>query len=197
MQALPERGRIGIVNRSYYEDVLVVRVHPELVKLPSGHKAQKDFWQDRYDDINEFERHLTRNGTLIIKIFLNVSKKEQGERFMERLDRPDKFWKFSFGDLEERTHWDAYQGAFERMLQETSTPWAPWWIVPADHKYVTRAIVGAIITHAIEGLGLAFPTVSEETLARFESARAALREEGIESKADKAKRAKKTHGEAN
>ena len=134
MKALPERGRIGIFNRSYYEDVLVVRVHPEFLgKLPSS-KRGRDFWQDRYDDINAFERHLTRNGTLVLKFFLNVSKEQQRQRFLERLDRPEKNWKFSFSDLEERKYWSEYRQAFEQMVQNTSTKWAPWWVIPADHK---------------------------------------------------------------
>jgi PPK2 family polyphosphate:nucleotide phosphotransferase len=190
MKALPERGRIGIFNRSYYEDVLVARVHPELVALPAGKRARKAFWKGRYDDINKFERHLARNGTLLVKIFLNVSKKEQGKRFMERLENPEKFWKFSFGDLEERQHWTEYQDAFEQMLQHTSTEWAPWWVVPADHKYVTRAIVGAIVTNAIKDLRLAFPTVSQDELERFEAARAALQAEGIQAQAGKNKNGK-------
>ncbi len=126
MKALPERGRIGIFNRSYYEDVLVVRVHPELLSLLPRRKRDDEFWRNRYDDINQFERHLVRNGTLILKFFLNVSKKEQEKRFMERLDDPQKHWKFSFGDLEERKHWSDYQDAFEKTLQHTSSKWAPW-----------------------------------------------------------------------
>ena len=164
MRALPERGRIGIFNRSYYEDVLVVRVHPKILegqKLPNGNRGSK-FWKDRFDDINTFERHLVRNGTVILKFFLNVSKKAQKERFIERLNDPAKHWKFSFADLEERGYWDDYQVAFEDMLQHTSTPWAPWWVVPADHKWVTRTLVAAIVTDAIKDLRLEMPTVSEE-----------------------------------
>ena len=164
MRALPERGRIGIFNRSYYEDVLVVRVHPKILdgqKLPNGNRGSK-FWKDRFDDINQFERHLVRNGTVILKFFLNVSKKTQKERFIERLNDPAKHWKFSFADLEERGYWDDYQVAFEDMLQHTSTPWAPWWVIPADHKWVTRTLVAAIVTDAIKDLRLEMPTVSEE-----------------------------------
>jgi PPK2 family polyphosphate:nucleotide phosphotransferase len=164
MRALPERGRIGIFNRSYYEDVLVVRVHPKILdgqKLPNGNRGSK-FWTARYDDINQFERHLVRNGTIILKFFLNVSKKTQKERFIERLNDPAKHWKFSFADLEERGYWDDYQVAFEDMLQHTSTPWAPWWVIPADHKWVTRTLVAAIVTDAIKDLRLEMPTVSEE-----------------------------------
>jgi PPK2 family polyphosphate:nucleotide phosphotransferase len=171
MKALPERGRIGIFNRSYYEDVLVVRVHPEFLgKLP-GTDRGRDFWQDRYDDINAFERHLARNGTLVLKFFLNVSKKEQRQRFLERLERPEKNWKFSFGDLEERKHWSEYRQAFEQMVQNTSTKWAPWWVIPADHKWVTRTLVAAIITRSIDGLGVAFPKVSDKDRQRLADVR--------------------------
>jgi PPK2 family polyphosphate:nucleotide phosphotransferase len=176
MKALPERGRIGIFNRSYYEDVLVVRVHPEWLgaqRLP-GAKDDKRFWDERYDDINRFERHLVRNGTLIVKIFLNVSKEAQHERFAERLEDPSKNWKFSFNDLEERRHWDKYQDAFEQMLQKTSTEWAPWWVVPADNKWVTRTLVCAILTQSIEALGDRPPTLSAEQMKRLAEARREL-----------------------
>ena len=164
MRHLPERGRIGIFNRSYYEDVLVVRVHPEILtyqKLPNP-KPDRGFWKDRFDDINRFERHLVRNGTVVLKFFLHLSKKEQKQRFVERLQNPEKHWKFSYGDLKERERWDDYQDAFADMLQHTSTKWAPWWVLPADHKWVTRALVGGIITEAINDLGLKKPTVSAE-----------------------------------
>jgi PPK2 family polyphosphate:nucleotide phosphotransferase len=164
MKALPERGRIGIFNRSYYEDVLVVRVHPEILshqKLPPGDRGRK-FWDARYDDINRFERHLTRNGTLILKFFLHLSKKEQKQRFQARLDDEDKHWKFSYADLKERDFWDDYQTAFGEMLKHTSTDWAPWWVIPADHKYITRALVGGITTQSIKRLGLRRPAVSAE-----------------------------------
>ncbi len=163
-KSLPERGRIGIFNRSYYEDVLVVRVHPDILtrqKLPPGDRGQK-FWNARFDDINRFERHLTRNGTLILKFFLHLSKKEQKKRFMERLEDEDKHWKFSFGDLKERGFWDDYQKAFEETLEHTSTRWAPWWVIPADNKWVTRALVGAITTNAIRDLRLKRPAVTAE-----------------------------------
>jgi PPK2 family polyphosphate:nucleotide phosphotransferase len=164
MKCLPERGRIGIFNRSYYEDVLVVRVHPEILahqNLPPGDRDDK-FWKSRFDDINRFERHLSRNGTLILKFFLHLSKKEQKKRFRERLEREDKHWKFSFADLKEREHWDDYQEAFEAALQHTSKPWAPWWVIPADHKWVSRALVAGITTHAIKTLKLRRPSVSAE-----------------------------------
>ena len=164
MRSLPERGRIGIFNRSYYEDVLVVRVHPEILdrqKLPPGERGRK-FWEARFDDINRFERHLTRNGTLILKFFLHLSKKEQKQRFMARLDDEEKHWKFSLADLKERGFWSDYQEAFEDMLENTSTEWAPWWVVPADHKWVTRALVAGITTEAIRRLKLKYPTVNDE-----------------------------------
>jgi PPK2 family polyphosphate:nucleotide phosphotransferase len=164
MRALPERGRIGIFNRSYYEDVLVVRVHPEILekqKLPPGDRGRK-FWEARFDDINRFERHLVRNGTLILKFFLNLSKKEQKKRFMDRLANDEKHWKFSLADLKERGFWSDYQDAFEDMLQNTSTDWAPWWVIPADNKWVTRALVAGITTASIKRLGLKYPVVNEE-----------------------------------
>jgi PPK2 family polyphosphate:nucleotide phosphotransferase len=170
-RCLPERGRIGIFNRSYYEETLVVRVHPEILsrqKLPPG-KRGKGFWQARYDDINQFERHLSENGTLILKFFLNVSKREQKKRFLERLDRPDKNWKFSVADLEERKFWSDYQDAFEETLSHTSTPWSPWWVIPADNKWVARAIVSAVLIDRMKGLGLKRPQVSDaqrEVLAK-------------------------------
>jgi PPK2 family polyphosphate:nucleotide phosphotransferase len=164
MRALPERGRIGIFNRSYYEDVLVVRVHPEILskqKLPPGDRGNK-FWEARFDDINRFERHLVRNGTLILKFFLNLSKKEQKKRFLERLDNDEKHWKFSLADMQERGFWKDYQAAFEDMIQNTSTPWAPWWVIPADNKWVTRALVAGITTASIKRLGLQYPVVNDE-----------------------------------
>jgi PPK2 family polyphosphate:nucleotide phosphotransferase len=164
MRALPERGRIGIFNRSYYEDVLVVRVHPEILdkqKLPAGDRGRK-FWEARFDDINRFERHLVRNGTLILKFFLNLSKKEQKKRFMERLENDEKHWKFSIADLHERSFWKDYQAAFEDMIEHTSTEWAPWWVIPADHKWVTRAMVAGITTESIQRLGLKYPEISDE-----------------------------------
>jgi PPK2 family polyphosphate:nucleotide phosphotransferase len=164
MCRLPERGRIGIFNRSYYEDVLVVKVHPEMLegqRLPPG-KRGKSFWKDRYEDINAFERHLVRNGTVILKFFLNVSKEEQKERFLERLNRPEKQWKFSGADMAERGYWDRYQEAYEDALSATSTEWAPWYVVPADHKWVTRAVVADIITTTLRSLDLRCPEVTVE-----------------------------------
>jgi PPK2 family polyphosphate:nucleotide phosphotransferase len=165
MKALPERGRIGIFNRSYYEDVLVVKVHPELISRQLPRKKKKignKFWSQRYEDINAFERHLHRNGTLILKFFLNVSKEEQKERFLERLNRPEKHWKFSTADLAERDYWDDYMQAYEDALRATSTKWAPWYVIPADNKWVTRAVVADIVTNAIQDLDLHYPEVAEE-----------------------------------
>jgi len=177
MKSLPERGRIGIFNRSYYEDVLVVKVRPELLQnLPDG-KRGKSFWDDRYEDINAFERHLERNGTVILKFFLNVSKKTQKERFMERLERPEKNWKFSGSDLAERGHWDDYMGVYEDAINATSTKWAPWYIIPADSKWVTRAVVADIITSTLRDLDLKFPEVTEAQLKTLAEARKKLEDE--------------------
>jgi PPK2 family polyphosphate:nucleotide phosphotransferase len=179
MKALPERGRIGIFNRSYYEEVLVVKVHPELherQKLPPG-KRGKSFWQERYEDINDFERHLSRNGTLILKFFLHISKDEQKKRFLERLDTPEKHWKFSASDLAERAFWKDYMEAFEEAMSATSTEWAPWYIIPADHKWVARAVVADILTSTIGSLHLSYPEVTPEKHKALEEARMQLEEE--------------------
>src|SRR5206468_4782598 len=176
MKALPERGRIGIFNRSYYEDVLVVRVHPDLLerqKLPPG-KRGASFWNDRYEDINAFERHLVRNGTIVLKFFLNVSRKEQKKRFLERLDNPEKNWKFSAADIAERAHWDDYMEAYEDAMGATSTEWAPWYVIPADNKWGTRAVVADILTAAIRDLGLTPPKVSPEQRRALAAARKKL-----------------------
>ena len=160
---MPERGRIGIFNRSYYEDVLVVKVHPELLdqaRLPPG-KRNKAFWNARYEDINAFERHLVRNGIIVLKFFLNVSHDEQKRRFLDRLDRPEKNWKFTASDLAERGHWDDYMDAYGDALSATSTDCAPWYVVPADHKWATRTIVADILTTAMRGLDLKFPEVTD------------------------------------
>ena len=164
MKRLPERGRIGIFNRSYYEEVLVVKVHPELLEyqhLPPG-KRGNSFWSARYDDINAFEQHLVRNGTIVLKFFLHLSKDEQKKRFLDRLERPEKNWKFSVADLAERAYWDEYQQAFEDAISATSTHWAPWYVVPADNKWATRAIVADILTTTINALDLAFPKPTDE-----------------------------------
>ncbi len=173
---LPERGRIGIFNRSYYEEVLVVRVHPELLerqKLPPG-KRGKDFWQERFDEINDFERHLALNGTLILKFFLHLSKKEQKKRFLERLTNPGKYWKFSAADLQERMFWDDYVDAYDEAITATSTKYAPWFVIPADQKWPARAVVSAIVSHSIESLGLKAPVVSKQHLKELRSARRKL-----------------------
>jgi PPK2 family polyphosphate:nucleotide phosphotransferase len=167
-KALPSRGEIGIFNRSHYENVLVTRVHPEYIlneNLPSINNIKdidKNFWQDRYKQINRFERNLAENGTIILKIFLNVSKDEQKKRFLERIDNTDKNWKFSIADAKERRHWDEYMKAYEEMLAATSTDCAPWYVLPADDKWFTRLCLGAIIYFEFEKLGLEYPTVSAE-----------------------------------
>ena len=175
-KALPERGRIGIFNRSYYEEVLVVRVHPaflEKQKLPSGERGRK-LWKERFDDINAFERHLVRNGTLVLKFFLNVSKEEQKKRFFSRIEDPHKQWKFSAADLTERGYWDDYMSAYEEMLSATSTEWAPWYVIPADHKFITRTLVAGILANRIRELDLAFPEIAPSQRKVLESARKAL-----------------------
>jgi PPK2 family polyphosphate:nucleotide phosphotransferase len=176
MRCLPERGRIGIFNRSYYEDVLVVKVHPELLaaqRLPGG-KFGKKLWRQRYQDINAFERHLVRNGTVILKFFLHASKEEQKRRFLERLDRPEKHWKFSTSDLEERAYWGRYMRAYADCLSHTTTEWAPWYVVPADNKWVTRAVVADIVTTAIRSLDLKYPEVTDQQRERLAEARRQL-----------------------
>lgn len=178
-KALPERGRIGIFNRSYYEEVLIVRVHPEILNgqnIPDEERNEM-LWQHRFEDINNFERYLSRNGTVILKFFLNVSKKEQKERFLERIDRPEKNWKFSFGDVTERARWDDYMHAYEEMLNNTSTKWAPWHIIPADKKWFTRAAVADIIVSKLESLDMKFPEVSEAHKAELQRAKEMLESE--------------------
>lgn len=173
---VPQRGEIVIYNRSHYEDVLVVRVHPEYLdkaRLPDVRRGE-GFWNDRCEDINVFERHLSRNGTLILKFFLNVSRKEQKQRFLDRLDDPAKRWKFSLGDVRERGYWKEYMQAYQAMLERTSTKWAPWHVIPADNKWVTRAMVSGIITHAIRSLDLEFPSVTPEQEKELAAARKQL-----------------------
>lgn len=178
-RALPARGEIGLFNRSYYEDVLVVKVHPEILdhqQLPPGKRGDK-FWNTRYDDINAFERHLVKNGTLILKFFLHISKKEQKERLLERLEDKEKYWKFSVSDLAERRYWDDYLNAYEEMLSRTSTDEAPWYVIPADFKWVARTVVADIISSKIQTLDLQFPRVPEESLKQLEKARKELKNE--------------------
>jgi PPK2 family polyphosphate:nucleotide phosphotransferase len=180
-KALPDLGAISIFNRSYYEDVLVTRVHPDLLEkshdAPSGGVDEK-FWRGRYDDINAFEHHLHRSKTRIVKVFLHVSKDEQKKRFLDRLEVPAKNWKFSVADLAEREHWDDYQEAYEEALSATSTTWAPWYVVPADHKYALRALVGGIVVDAIDQMKLEAPSVPADSLAALERAKAQLLGEG-------------------
>ncbi|HUQ72988.1 MAG TPA: polyphosphate kinase 2 family protein [Planctomycetaceae bacterium] len=168
--ALPERGRIGIFNRSYYEEVLVVKVHPELVaaqRIPNADADRKKFWKARYASINQFEEHLARNGTKILKFFLHVSKDEQRRRFLKRLEDPDRHWKFSEADLHERSFWDDYQKAYGEMLTETSTKYGPWHVIPADHKWVSRAVVAKILAREIKGLKLKRPELSPEETVKL------------------------------
>lgn len=163
-KALPARGRIGIFNRSYYEEVLVVRVHPEFLagqKLPPSLK-DKNIWNRRFEEINNFEKYLVDNGIIVVKLFLYVSKEIQKERFLERTLEPEKNWKFSAADMKERAFWDDYMAAYEDMFNHTSTEWAPWYIVPADHKWFTRLAVAAVLYNTMKSLNLAYPTVSEE-----------------------------------
>ncbi len=179
MLALPERGRIGIFNRSHYEEVLIVRVHPHLVdaqRIPNV-KVSKTFWEGRLEDIVAFERHLARNGTAIVKFFLNVSREEQRRRFLDRLDTPEKHWKFSAGDIRERGHWDAYMEAYEAAIGATSTDVAPWYVVPADHKWISRAVVAAVLAGTIRGLGLSYPQVDEAGRSALADARKRLEAE--------------------
>ncbi len=173
---LPERGRIGVFNRSYYEEVLVVRVHPEFLaaqRLPNG-IDKKDFWQNRFTSIREHELHLARNGTAILKFFLNVSENEQRKRFLSRLNEPEKHWKFSVKDVDERAFWDRYQAAYEEALNETSRPWAPWFAIPADDKDFMRMSVAEIIRDALKSLDIDYPRPDRETLTRFDEMRKRL-----------------------
>ena len=175
-RCLPERGRIGVFNRSYYEEVLVVRVHPQILakqKLPATLVTDR-IWKERYEDIGAFERYLSRNGTVIRKFFLNVSKDEQRKRFLARLDQPEKNWKFAAADVEERRHWDEYMKAYEKMIEATSSDEAPWFVIPADHKWFTRLAVADVIVETLEGLDLHFPEVSEAQRQELQRARALL-----------------------
>jgi PPK2 family polyphosphate:nucleotide phosphotransferase len=175
-KALPERGRIGIFNRSYYEETLVVRVHPQFLagqKLPRE-CVTKEIWKERFEDICSFERYLTRNGTIVRKFFLHVSKEEQKKRFLERLDNPDKNWKFSANDAKERGFWDKYMEAYEDTIRETATGDAPWYVVPADHKWFTRVIVAAAVIDALASLDLHYPDVSPAKKQELFAAREAL-----------------------
>lgn len=173
---LPERGRIGIFNRSYYEETLVVRVHENFLaaqKLPTKVKT-KDLWEQRFEDICNFERYLTRNGVVILKFFLYVSKEEQQKRFLARIDDPAKNWKFSINDVHEREHWDEYMRAYEETIKHTATKYAPWYVVPADHKWFTRLVVAAAIVETLNALDLEYPALSKEELKELDTAKQAL-----------------------
>jgi PPK2 family polyphosphate:nucleotide phosphotransferase len=178
--ALPQRGRIGIFNRSYYEECLVVRVHPEILakeKIPPK-LVTKNIWGERFEDISAIERYLARNGTVILKFFLNISKEEQRKRFLARLDEPSKNWKFSMADIAERALWGKYQAAYQEVITHTSTAAAPWLVVPADHKWFARVVIGSTIVSALEALDLKFPKADKASLEEFAQVRKALLEEG-------------------
>ena len=179
MKCVPGRGRIGIFNRSYYEEVLVVRIHPQILesqKLPKP-LVTKHIWQERFEDINNFERYLTRNGIAVVKFYLHLSKKEQKRRFMERLDTPDKNWKFSPFDVKERQSWDAYQEAYEDMIRHTASEHAPWYVVPADNKWFTRLVVAQAVVDALKRMNLKYPKVSGDEQAALAEARRQLENE--------------------
>jgi PPK2 family polyphosphate:nucleotide phosphotransferase len=179
-KCIPERGRIGIFNRSYYEEVLVVRVHKEMLereKMPPS-LVTKNIWNERFADINAYEQYLSRNGVVIRKFFLNLSRDEQKRRFLKRLDEPDKNWKLSSADVAERERWPEYMTAYEEMIQQTATPHAPWYVVPANNKWYTRLVVAAAIVHAMDDLNLHYPTVDADKRKELKAARAALEHEG-------------------
>ena len=176
VNALPARGHLGIHNRSWYEEVLVARVHPAIVarqKLPS-HLISKRIYDERLEDIAAFERYLTRQGIVVLKFFLNVSREEQRERFLARIDEPEKNWKFNSGDIAERAHWDDYRHAYQQAIRATATPAAPWYVVPADRKWFTRLVVAGAMVVAMEKLGLAYPKLEEAEAAKLQAARAEL-----------------------
>jgi len=176
-RSIPERGQIGIFNRSYYEEVLAVRVHPEVLsheKIPAE-LVSKNIWKNRFEEINAFERYLSRNGILVLKFFLHLSKAEQKKRFLDRLDQPDKNWKFSMSDVLERKHWDKYMDAYEDMIRNTSTDHAPWYVVPADHKWFSRLIVAEATVDALQSLDLSFPKLDAGKRKELKDARAELK----------------------
>ena len=182
LKNLPERGRIGIFNRSYYEETLVVRVHPELLhkqKLPAA-LIGEHIWRERFEDISAFERYLDRNGMIVRKFFLHVSKKEQRQRFLKRLERPEKNWKFSAADVEERQHWEAYMQAYEDMIRHTATPHAPWYVIPADNKWFTRLAIASAVIETLDNLHLAYPVVDAKQREQLALAREALLASGEE-----------------
>ncbi len=175
-RCLPERGRIGVFNRSYYEEVLVVRVHPEYLKnqnLP-GPVSLKKIWDQRFETIRDYEKHLARNGTVILKFWLNVSKEEQRQRFLSRLNEPEKHWKFAISDVRERGYWKEYMQAYQQALAETSRPWAPWYAIPADNKAYMRDCVADIVVKSLKSLNLSYPEVHEDDQARFDEMREQL-----------------------
>ena len=179
MIALPERGRIGIFNRSHYEECLVTRVHPEILakeKLPAR-LVTKNIWKERFEDITAFERYLSRNGTVVLKFFLNVSSEEQRKRFLDRLQEPAKQWKFSMDDIRERALWPRYQAVYQDIVRHTATVHAPWYVVPADHKWFARVVIGSVINAALEKLDLHFPRADKASLVEFEQVRKALEKE--------------------
>lgn len=179
---LPERGRIGIFNRSYYEEMLVVRVHPDILvkqRIPSQ-LVTRSIWRERFEDVAAFEKHLARNGTVILKFFLNVSKEEQRKRFLDRLEQPAKNWKFSLGDVAERALWDKYQAAYQDVMRHTSAKYAPWYVVPADHKWFARVVISSAIVSAMEKLDLSFPEPEKGKTDELKKARDALEKEGRE-----------------
>jgi PPK2 family polyphosphate:nucleotide phosphotransferase len=193
MIALPERGRIGIFNRSYYEECLVTRVHPEFLtkeKIPPK-LITKNIWRERFEDICAIERYLTRNGTVILKFFLNISMQEQRERFLDRLDQPAKNWKFSMNDITERAWWPRYMAVYQDIVRHTSTAMAPWHVVPADHKWFARVVIGSAIVSALENLDLRFPHADKNSLKEFKQVREALENEG-KGRKKKARAAKRT-----
>lgn len=179
-RCLPEKGRIGIFNRSYYEEVLIAKIHPQLLlrqnlpEIEDIQKVNKEFWQARYESINDLEKHLVNNGTTVIKFFLHLSKKEQAERFLKRIEEPEKNWKFAISDLEERNFWNDYQDAYEQMIRETSTRNAPWYIIPADKKWYMRLAVAEIILQRMKQLDLKYPVLSKIQIADLERAKAVL-----------------------
>jgi PPK2 family polyphosphate:nucleotide phosphotransferase len=177
--SLPKRGDIGIFNRSYYEDCLVTRVHPELIrqsKVPPK-LVTKNIWRERFEDITAFERYLSRNGTVILKFFLNISKEEQRKRFLDRLEEPGKIWKFSMNDVTERARWDRYQAVYQDIVRHTSTKVAPWHVVPSDHKWFARVVIGSTIVAALDRLDLRFPRADKASLEEFAEVRKALEHE--------------------
>jgi PPK2 family polyphosphate:nucleotide phosphotransferase len=191
--ALPQRGRIGIFNRSYYEECLVPRVHREILaeeKLPAK-LVTKNIWRERFEDISAFERYLSRNGTVILKFFLNISKAEQRKRFLDRLEEPSKNWKFSMADIAERALWPRYMAAYQDLVRHTSTAPAPWYVVPADHKWFARVVIGSVIVSTLETLNLRFPRTDKASLQEFKQVREALEREGMGGAKNKAA-AKKT-----